>query len=495
MATEVGKIGTYREFTRDVLPHISYLGYNTIQLMAVMEHSYYASFGYQVTNFFAPSSRFGTPEELKELVDTAHGLGFTVLLDLVHSHASSNSSDGINLMDGTDSCYFHSGGRGVHSGWDSKLFDYSKVEVKRFLLSNLRYWLEDFCFDGFRFDAVTSMLYYHHGLYKVPMSYDEYFGNEVDNDSVVYLTLANDFIHNLNPNAITIAEDVSGFACLCRPVEEGGVGFDYRLAMGLPDKWIALMKVPDEQWNMGNISFTLTNRRWKEANIAYCESHDQALVGDKTLAFWLMDAEMYTGMTILQDRSAVIDRGIALHKMIRLVTMGLGGEGYLNFMGNEFGHPEWIDFPREGNNGSFHYARRQWSISRDPLLRYQHLLFFDKAMNALEEEYEFLNKPQYVSRKHEDEKVIAFTRGPLVFVFNFHHSESYVDYRIGVENPGVYEAVLHSDSTEFGGHGRLELGGEYFTDETAWDDLPHSFMIYAPSRTCSVFKLKDDKEN
>lgn len=494
IASPEGKVASYKNFTDNVLPRIKYLGYNCIQLMAIMEHAYYASFGYQVTSFFAASSRYGTPEELKELIDTAHSMGILVLLDVVHSHASKNTEDGLNQFDGTDSCFFHSGSRGNHDLWDSRLFDYSNWEVLRFLLANLRMWLEEYKFDGFRFDGVTSMLYHHHGMGTgFSGDYNEYFGLQVDEDSLVYLMLSNHMIHTLYPEAITIAEDVSGMPALCIPVPQGGTGFDYRLAMAIPDKWIQILKeYKDEEWNMGNIVHTLTNRRYNEKCIAYAESHDQALVGDKTLAFWLMDAEMYTNMSVVFPLTSVIDRGIQLHKMVRLISHGLGGEGYLNFMGNEFGHPEWLDFPRAGNNESYHYARRQYNLADDSLLRYKFLYAFDRDMNHLEEKYGWLAAPPgYVSAKHEEDKIIAFERGNVLFVFNFHPSKSYTDYRVGVEKAGKYTIALDTDAAEYGGHQRLDHNTQYFTEPFAYNNRPHSLMVYIPSRSAIVLQNAD----
>ena len=502
MSSEEAKISSYNEFRTHVLPNIKNLGYNAIQIMAVMEHSYYASFGYQVTNFFAVSSRFGTPEELKHLIDEAHQMGVIVLLDIVHSHASKNVDDGINLYDGSDSCFFHSGGRGFHEAWDTRLFNYCNYEVLRFLLGNIMMWVETYHFDGFRFDGVTSMLYKHHGLGTgFSGGYHEYFGDSVDDEAVLYLTLANELIHRLtapgsdNRPLVTIAEDVSGMPCLCRPVSEGGVGFDYRLAMAIPDKWIQLLKeYKDDDWNMGNIVFTLTNRRHLEKTIAYAESHDQALVGDKTLAFWLMDKEMYTEMSILSPPNAIISRGIALHKMIRLITYALGGEGYLNFMGNEFGHPEWIDFPCERNGDSYHHARRQWHLASDHLLRYQHLNEFDRAMHSVEEKYRWLPTPQaYVSIKHEGDKMISFERGGLVFVFNFHPTQSFSDYPIPVNVPGKYKIVLNSDAKLFGGFDSIQNASqaEFFTFPSEHGPRAHHFCVYIPARVCLVFAKQD----
>ncbi|KAL1936534.1 hypothetical protein VTP01DRAFT_668 [Rhizomucor pusillus] len=488
------RIATYKEFTANVIPRIAYLGYNAIQLMAIMEHAYYASFGYQVTSFFAPSSRYGNPEDLKELVDVAHSHGILVLLDVVHSHASNNVLDGLNMFDGTDHCYFHGGGRGHHDLWNSRLFNYGYRPVMQFLLSNLRYWMDEYQFDGFRFDGVTSMLYKHHGIgYGFSGNYHEYFGDLVDEDGLMYLQLANDFLHETYPDVITIAEDVSGMPGSCRPVREGGVGFDYRLAMAVPDMWIKLLKEQkDENWNMGNIVHTLTNRRHLEKAITYCESHDQALVGDKTIAFWLMDREMYTNMSDLTERTPIIDRGISLHKLIRLLTHGLGGEGYLNFVGNEFGHPEWLDFPREGNQSSFQYARRQWNILDDNLLRYKYLNEWDRALQQTEAQYGWLHHPQaYVSRKHEGDKVIVFERANLLFIFNFHPTQSFADYRVGTDISGKLKLVLNSDDPGYFGHGRIDAACEYFTTSEPWDNRENWLQVYIPSRTAIVLGKTD----
>ncbi|KAK0206821.1 glycoside hydrolase family 13 protein [Desarmillaria ectypa] len=489
ISTSEPRVGTYKEFTANVLPRIKNLGYNIIQLMAIMEHAYYASFGYQVTSFFAISSRCGTPEELKELIDTAHGMGLTVLLDIVHSHACKNVLDGINEFDGTDHLYFHEGGKGRHDLWDSRLFNYGNHEVLRFLLSNLRFYMEEYQFDGFRFDGVTSMMYTHHGIGAgFSGGYHEYFGDSADLEGIVYLMLANDAMHSLYPKVITIAEDVSGMPLLCIPVNKGGVGFDYRLSMAIPDMWIKLLKhQTDDGWNMSDIVHILTNRRYGEKSVAYCESHDQALVGDKTLAFWLMDKEMYTHMSDFAPMTHVISRGIALHKMIRLLTHSLGGEGYLNFEGNEFGHPEWLDFPREGNGNSFHYARRQWNVVDDPLLRYKHLNNFDSAMNHADEKYGWLSaQPAYVSLKHEIDKVIVYERAGLLFVFNFHPTQSFTDYRVGVDEAGKYSVILTSDEGRFGGFDNVKLGGEYFTTPMEWNNRKNWLQVYIPTRTCLV---------
>jgi 1,4-alpha-glucan branching enzyme len=469
-----------------VLPRIQEAGYNTVQLMAIQEHPYYGSFGYHVSNFFAVSSRFGTPDDLRRLIDEAHGLGLRVIMDLVHSHSVKNTVEGLNGFDGTDHQYFHAGSRGRHEAWDSLLFDYGVLEVQRFLLSNVRYWLEEFNLDGFRFDGVTSMMYLHHGLGHDFGSYDDYLREGIDEDAVTYLQLANQVAHDANPQALCVAEDVSGMVGLCRPLDEGGLGFDYRLAMGIPDFWIAsLRERRDEDWRMDALFHTLCNRRQMEAHIGYCESHDQALVGDKTIAFWLMDKEMYWNMS-RSTRHPIIDRGLALHKMIRLATFAAGGEGYLNFMGNEFGHPEWIDFPRAGNGWSFHYCRRQWSLADNPALRYAGLLAFDKAMQRLDADGLLKSPGARLLAIHEDHKLLVFERGGLYFAFNWHPVRSEPALAIAIPAQCAQVAlVLNTDDPSFDGFGIVSAQTRW-TPTTRGDQM--QIMVHLPARSAMVLR-------
>ncbi|GHV05017.1 1,4-alpha-glucan branching enzyme [Clostridia bacterium] len=451
MSTEEARVSTYNEFTEYILPRVKTAGYNTVQLMAVMEHPYYASFGYQVTNFFAASSRFGTPEELKTLINTAHGMGITVLLDLVHSHAATNVLDGINEFDGTDYQFFHAGPQGNHPNWGTKLFNYAKPEVLHFLLSNLKYWQTEFHFDGFRFDGVTSMLYHHHGVGVDFTSYDKYFSMATDTDAVAYLQLANDLIREVNPRAITIAEDMSGMPGMAYPVKGGGIGFDYRLSMGVPDFWIKTLKTTsDENWDLERLWHELTTRRPGERNIGYAESHDQALVGDKTIIFWLADADMYWNMSI-HSQSLTIDRAVALHKIIRLLSLSLAGEGYMNFIGNEFGHPEWIDFPRAGNHDSYQYARRQWSLADNPDLKYQYLQSFDRAIIKVARTGKLLGRDNWRYQIHQDGKLLVYRKGDFYFAVNLHHE---IVHHIHIPAEHELKLVLDSDAPEYGGFGR-----------------------------------------
>lgn len=482
IAGEEGCIHSYRAFADHILPRIAQLGYNTLQLMAIAEHPYYGSFGYHVSSFFAPSSRFGTPDDLRYLIDTAHGMGIAVLMDIVHSHAVKNLSEGLNRFDGTDYQYFHGGNKGNHPQWDSKCFDYGKSTVRRFLLSNITYWLEEFRFDGFRFDGITSMLYTHHGTIDFS-HYGTYFDEGVDEDAILYLGLATTLARTILPQCILVAEDMSGMPGLCRPTSEGGMGFTHRLAMGIPDYWIKLLKhQKDEDWNPQEMWHTLENRRFKEKTIAYAESHDQALVGDKTIAFRLMDADMYWHMN-KEDTSLSIERGIALHKMIRLFTLVTGGEGWLNFMGNEFGHPEWLDFPREGNSWSYHYCRRQWNLVDNPDLKYHFLNDFDREMLTLATHYGILSSPKaHLVSVHNANQVIAIQRANLLFIFNWNPHQSFVDYHIHPLEPATYSLLLNSDASHLGGHGRLDSRVFYPMQSHG------NISLYIPSRCAFVLQ-------
>ena len=490
MAQEEGKVGTYKEFADLVLPRIKKAGYNTIQLMAIMEHPYYGSFGYQVSSFYAASSWFGKPEDLKYLVNTAHSLGIRVLLDLVHSHAVKNTAEGINMFDGTTWQFFHDGPKGDHPTWGTKCFNYGKDEVLHFLLSNLKFWMQEYHFDGFRFDGVTSMLYHDHGLGTDFDDNSKYFSLNTHTEAITYLQLANELIHEINPKAITVAEDMSGMPGMCLPIEDGGCGFDYRLAMGLPDMWIKTVKEKrDEDWQIGQMWGNMCLRRPGEKTVAYVESHDQALVGDKTMIFRLADANMYTDMD-KACHNPVIDRAIALHKMIRLFTLAGGGEAYLNFMGNEFGHPEWIDFPREGNGWSFHYCRRQWSLLDNGFLKYQWLGEFDRDVVKLVKEKNIFKQLMSDCMLLKDpEKVLVFYRHGLLFVFNFHATQSLTNVLVPVHQKTDYELKLSSDDVAYGGHGLVE----HMTYPVKEFDGKNYIELYIPARTAMIFEEKPMK--
>lgn len=493
MAGEEERVHTYNEFRTEILPRIRKAGYNTIQLMAIQEHPYYGSFGYHVSSFFAASSRFGTPDELRELIDTAHEMGIAVIMDLVHSHAVKNEVEGLGKYDGTRYQFFHGNSRGVHPAWDSYCFNYNKNEVMHFLLSNIRYWMEEYRFDGFRFDGVTSMLYYDHGLGKAFGSYADYYTQNTDTEAVSYLYLANKLIHMINPDAISIAEEVSGMPGLATSAGKGGLGFDYRMAMGVPDFWIKVIKeLPDESWDVGHIFHELTSKRADEKVVSYAESHDQALVGDKTIIFRLIDKEMYFSMR-KDQANLIVDRGIALHKMIRLATAGCAGGAYLNFMGNEFGHPEWIDFPREGNNWSFRHARRLWSIADDPELKYEWLLAFDREMIKWIGQEDLLNETQaYRLFDNRQDQVLAFRRGKYLLVFNFNPTHSYTGYGIPLE-ASKFSVLFNTDEARFGGQERIDKSMLYYTTPSAGPMSRHYLNLYLPARAAIVLKQEPIK--
>ena len=492
MGQDAEKVGTYIEFRKNVLPRIVDEGYNAIQIMAIQEHPYYGSFGYHVSSFFAPSSRFGTPEELKELIDEAHSNGLAVIMDIVHSHAVKNEIEGLGNLAGDPNQYFYPGERHEHPAWDSLCFDYGKNEVLHFLLSNCKFWLEEYHFDGFRFDGVTSMLYYSHGLGEAFCNYADYFNGHQDDNAICYLTLANCLIHEVNSHAITIAEEVSGMPGLAAKFKDGGYGFDYRMAMNIPDYWIKTIKeLPDEEWKPSSIFWEVKNRRSDERTISYCESHDQALVGDKTIIFRLIDADMYWHFK-KGDENDRVRRGIALHKMIRLVTASTINGGYLNFMGNEFGHPEWIDFPREGNGWSYKYARRQWNLVDNKELCYHYLGDFDKKMlEVIKSEPHFNDTPLKEIWHNDTDQILAFSRNQLIFVFNFSPTRSFSDYGFLVPN-GTYNVVLNTDSWEYGGFGFVDESVKHITlaDPLYEKDGKGWLKLYIPARSALVLRKK-----
>lgn len=487
MAVEEERVGTYDEFRRTILPRVVAAGYNTLQIMALQEHPYYGSFGYHVSSFFAPSSRFGTPEELKHLIDDAHGLGLSVVMDLVHSHAVKNTVEGLGSLDGTRELYFD----GEHPAWDSLCFNYAKNEVVHYLLSNCQYWISEYQMDGFRFDGVTSMLYKNHGLGDSFGNYETYYNLNSNGDAICYLTLANKLIHEIKPKAITIAEDVSGMPGLAASVDKGGLGFDYRLAMGVPDFWIKLIKeYTDENWKPGTIWWELTNRRAEEKTISYAESHDQAMVGDKTILFRLIDADMYWHM-MKGDPNINVERGVALHKIIRLLTVSTLNGGYLNFMGNEFGHPEWIDFPRQGNGWSHKYARRQWSLADNPDLKYEFLGSFDKALMKLIAKNKKQMQESLVERcNNNEDQIMAFQRGNLLFVTNLHPYKSFTGYGIMVDK-GNYVLELNTDDAAFGGYDNIDKKMQYVTQKSLDKNTELEWIkLYLPARSSIVLKKK-----
>ena len=497
MAQEAEAVGTYDEFRTTVLPRIVADGYNAIQIMAIQEHPYYGSFGYHVSSFFAASSRFGTPDDLKRLIDEAHAQGIAVIMDIVHSHAVKNEVEGLGRFDGSADLYFHGNERREHPAWDSLCFDYGKNAVLNFLLSNCKFWLEEYHFDGFRFDGVTSMLYYNHGLGQAFGTYDDYYNGAQDTDAITYLTLANKLIHEINPHAITIAEEMSGMPGLARKFKDGGIGFDYRMAMGIPDYWIKTIKEKrDEDWKPSSIFWELTNRRNDEKTISYAESHDQALVGDKTIIFRLIDKEMYWHMMVGDDNGTV-SRGMALHKMIRLVTAATINGGYLNFMGNEWGHPEWIDFPREGNGWSYKYARRQWSLVDRDDLKYKFLNKWDNDfVHLIVKTHNFQAMPIHKLWDKDDDQVLAFMRGKLVFIFNFNPTHSFTDYGI-LAPSGEYEGVIDSDSPCYGGYGNIDEKVHHFTEpDPVYSPAKLGWLkLYLPARTALVLKMLPTKSH
>ncbi|KAK7287576.1 hypothetical protein RIF29_00857 [Crotalaria pallida] len=483
------KISSFNEFTDKVLPHIMETGYNAIQLIGVVEHKDYFTVGYRVTNFYAVSSRYGTPDDFKRLVDEAHGLGLLVFLEIVHSYAAADENVGLSMFDGSNDCYFHSGKRGQHKFWGTRMFKYGDPDVLHFLLSNLNWWIVEYQVDGFQFHSLSSMIYTHNGFASFTGDLEEYCNQYVDKDALLYLILANEILHALYPNIITIAEDATFYPGLCEPTSQGGLGFDYYVNLSVSEMWSTFLEsVPDNEWSMTKIVNTLvSDRAYADKMLMYAENHNQSISGRRSFAeilFGEIDEHSH------HYKESLV-RGSSLHKMIRLITLTIGGRAYLNFMGNEFGHPKRVEFPTSSNNFSYSLANRQWDLlAKEGLNR--DLFSFDKDMMKLDENARVLSRRfPYLHHVNDSSMVISYIRGPLLFIFNFHPTDSYDNYSIGVEEAGEYQVILNTDEIKYGGQGCLKED-QYFqkTVSKRVDGLRNSLEVPLPSRTAQVYKLR-----
>ncbi|KAK9673873.1 hypothetical protein RND81_12G195300 [Saponaria officinalis] len=480
------KVSSFLEFTEKVLPRVKDLGYNAIQLFGVIEHKDYFTAGYRVTNMYAVSSRFGTPEDFKRLVDEAHGLGLLVFLDIVHSYSAADEMVGLSLFDGTNDCYFHTGKRGHHKYWGTRIFKYGDVDVLQFLLSNLRWWIEEYHIDGFQFHSLPSMMYTHNGFATFTGDFEEYCNQYVDRDALLYLILANDILHFLHPNIITIAEDATLYPGLCEPSSQGGLGFDYYVNLAAPEMWLSFLEnVPDNEWSMSKIVTTLMgNKIYTNKMLLYAENHSQSISGGRSFA------EILFGTEVGSNEASKLLRGTSLHKVIRLITFTIGGSAYLNFMGNEFGHPKRVEFPTSNNNFSFELASRRWDLLSDQGL-HQKLFHFDQDMMKLDQKEKVLSRGlPNVHHVNDDTMVISYTRGPLLFIFNFHPTDSYERYSVGVDEAGEYQMILNSDEEKYSGQGAINAD-QYFqrSIRKRIDGFQNCLQLPLPSRSAQVYKL------
>ncbi|XP_020575032.1 1,4-alpha-glucan-branching enzyme 3, chloroplastic/amyloplastic isoform X2 [Phalaenopsis equestris] len=436
------KVSSFNEFVSKVLPHIKEAGYNAIQLIGLVEHRDYSSVGYRVTNLFAVSSRYGTPDDFKRLVDEAHGLGLLVFLDIVHSYAAADELVGLSLYDGSNDCYFHSGKRGHHKHWGTRMYKYGDVDVLHFLLSNLKWWVTEYLIDGFNFHSLSSMFYTHNGFATFSGEMEEYCNQYVDKDALIYLILANEMLHDVHPNIITIAEDI--------------------------------------------VDVLVKNSQGSDKMLVYVENHNQSMSGGRSFADILLSKQAHKS----SKREDMVLRGSSLLKMMKLITFTISGPAYLNFMGNEFGHPNRVEFPSPGNNYSFSYANRQWDLPRNEGLHCDQFNF-DKDMTRLDEIEQILSKRlPNIHHVNDSVKVISYIRGPLLFIFNFHSEMSYELYNIGVEEAGEYQIILNTDETIYGGLGVLRRD-QYLlrTISKRNDGYRNSLEVTLPSSSAQVYKL------
>ncbi|MCL7041319.1 hypothetical protein MKW94_030953 [Papaver nudicaule] len=480
------KVSSFSEFTEKVLPHVKESGYNAIQLIGVIEHKDYFTVGYRVTNLFAVSSRFGTPDDFKRLVDEAHGLGMLVFLDIVHSYSAADEMVGLSLFDGSNDCYFHTGKRGHHKYWGTRMFKYGDLDVLHYLLSNLKWWVEEYQIDGFHFHSLSSMIYTHNGFAVFTGDMEEYYNQYVDKDALIYLILANEMLHELNPNIITIAEDATHYPGLCEQTSEGGLGFDFYANVSVSEMWLSLLEsVPDHEWNMNKVVKTLLgNGKNTNKMLTYAENHNQSISGGRSFGEILFGEikEPFAGS------ENMLLRGSSLYKMIKLITFTISGRAYLNFMGNEFGHPMRVEFPMPGNDFSFSLANRQWDLVEDKGV-HQDIFSFDKDMMKLDERIFSKSLPK-IHHVNDTTMVISYIRGPFLFVFNFHPENSYERYSVGADEAGEYQLILDTDAVKYGGQGHLK--DDVYLQRTMSnriDGLRNCLEIMLPRRTAQVYKL------
>ncbi|KAH9651980.1 SBE3 [Citrus sinensis] len=504
------KISSFNEFTEKVLPHVKEAGYNVIQLFGVVEHKDYFTVGYRVTNLYAVSSRYGTPDDFKRLVDEAHGLGLLVFLDIVHSYSAADQMVGLSQFDGSNDCYFHTaqiiffcvvlyyahmipGKRGFHKYWGTRMFKYDDLDVLHFLLSNLNWWVVEYQIDGFQFHSLSSMIYTHNGFASLTGDLEEYCNQYVDKDALLYLILANEILHALHPNIITIAEDATYYPGLCEPTTQGGLGFDYFLNLSASEMWLSFLEnTPDHEWSMSKIVSTLVgNGQYSDKMIMYAENHNQSISGGQSFAEILFGEISEHS----PDTNNLLLRGCSLHKMIRLITFTIGGHAYLNFMGNEFGHPKRVEFPMPSNNFSFSLANRHWDLLANRL--HSNLYSFDQELMKLDENAKVLLRGSpSVHHVNDAKMVICYMRGPLVFIFNFHPTDSYEDYSVGVEEAGEYQIILNTDESKFGGQGLIKEH-QYLqrTISKRVDGLRNCIEVPLPSRTAQILAEIRERED
>lgn len=481
------KISSFNEFISKVLPHIKNAGYNAIQLIGVIEHRDYSSVGYKVTNLFAVSSRFGTPNDFKHLVDEAHGLGLLVFLDIVHSYSAADELVGLSLFDGSNDCYFHTGKRGHHKYWGTRMFKYGDVDVLHFLLSNLKWWVVEYQIDGFQFHSLSSMMYTHNGFATFTGEMEEYCNQYVDKDALIYLILANEMLHELHPDIITIAEDATFYPGLCEPTSQGGLGFDYWVNLSVSEMWLWLLEnAPYQEWNMNKIvSVLVNNQQSHEKMLLYTENHNQSISGGRSFAEIILRKfkEQPFGSEDVTFRVS------SLHNMVKLITFSISGSAYLNFMGNEFGHPNRVEFPMPSNNYSFNFANRRWDLLLEGV--HNNLFKFDMDMMRMDEHEQILSRglPK-VHHVNDFNMVISYIRGPLLFICNFHPEISHKMYIIGVEEAGEYKVILNTDEISYGGHGELK-DDQYLqrTSNKRADGYRISLEVTLPRRSAQVYKL------
>ena len=462
---------TYQDLARDLIPYVKHMGYTHIELLPIAEHPFDGSWGYQVTGFFAPTSRFGTPDEFMAFVDACHQEGIGVILDWVPAHYPKDEV-GLGFFDGTH-LYEHADPRqGAHPDWGTYIFNYARNEVSQFLISNALFWLDKYHIDGLRVDAVASMLYLDFS--REPGEWvPNRFGGRENLDAIAFIRRFNTAVHQYFPGVITLAEESTSWPGVSHPVSEGGLGFSYK-------------------WNMGWMHDTL---QYIETDPIYRSFHHGTLTFSLLYAFSEKFVLPFSHDEVVHLKKNMLDKmpGDLWQKFANLRLLF----GYqwshpgkkLQFMGTEFG--QWREW-NEAQSLDWHLLDQDSKhIGLQELVRDLNGLY--RSESALHEEEYSWNGFFWVDLHDSQNSILSYGRrsvdddGTILVVCNFTPVVR-PGYRLGVPEPGVYEEILNTDAADYGGSNVVNEPRE--SSPTPWQDLPHSIILTVPPLAAVYWKLK-----
>lgn len=460
---------TYRELAEQLVPYAKELGYTHIEMMPVAEHPYDGSWGYQVVGYFAPTSRFGTPDDFRYFVDAAHQAGLGVIVDWVPAHFPKDEH-GLGYFDGTH-LYEHADPRqGEHKDWGTFIFNFGRAEIRNFLISNALFWLEQYHIDGLRVDAVASMLYLDYSRKSGEWVPNKYGGRE-NLEAVEFLKRFNQQLHEHFPDVLTFAEESTSWPMVSRPVHLGGLGFDMKWNMGWMHDMLSYFQQDPIYRRYHHNSLTFAMMYAYSENFILSFSHDEVVYGKRSLLNKMPGDEW---------------RKFAnLRALFAYMTAFPGKK--LNFMGSEFA--QW-------NEWNFQTGLDWHLLEKE---RHAQMLQFSKDLNRLYAAEPALYEVdfswegfQWIDFRDMDNSIVSFVRFSkekkecVVVVANFTPVPR-SGYRVGVPVGGYYIELLNSDSAHYGGSNMGNAGG-LPSEPTAWQEQPHSMLITVPPLGVMYFK-------